>query len=279
MAENRCSCNSGGASSGGRETVCIDTYRVLDSCRDKDCYENARVYLSCAGQELINRLNGGVRVVCAKLLWTYISVEPIQFNRGFYQIGARFYVQLRFEACVGGGRSQEFFGITVLEKKVVLYGGEGSVNIYRSIPGADFCNPWQGSARSTNLPIGVIEAVEPVVLGLKIEEPCNECNSTCYCACACEDIPCDLLDQNGLEALVDPEGGSRLYVSLGLFSVFRIERPAQYLVSGTEYCVPEKQCVGNEPDNPCALFRSMAFPSGEFSGGCNTQKDCNKGCH
>lgn len=275
MAENRCSCNSGGASSGGRETICIDTYRVMDSCRDKDCYENARVYLSGAGQEIINRATGGVRVVCAKLLWTYISVDPIQFNRGFYQIDARFYVNLRFEVCVGVGRSQEFCGMAVLEKKVVLYGGEGNVNIYRSLPDAGFCTPWQGSARSTNLPVGVVEAVEPVVLGVKIEEPCED-RCPCYCCCACEDIPRDMLEQNGLEYLVDPEEGNRLYVSLGLFTIFRIERPGQYLIQASEYCVPDKQCLSSEPDNPCALFRNMAFPTGEFCGGGSDKSDCDK---
>ena len=39
----------------GRDTVCIDTYRVLDSCRDKDCFEDVRVYLTCYGQEIIDR--------------------------------------------------------------------------------------------------------------------------------------------------------------------------------------------------------------------------------
>ena len=52
MAENKFSCASGGQ---GRETVCIDTNRVLDSCRDRDCFENVRVYLSCYGKEVLER--------------------------------------------------------------------------------------------------------------------------------------------------------------------------------------------------------------------------------
>ena len=55
MADNRCSCSQGSASNGARETVYIDTMRVLDSCRDRDCYENVRVYLTPGGQELIDR--------------------------------------------------------------------------------------------------------------------------------------------------------------------------------------------------------------------------------
>ena len=39
--------NSGG---GSKDMVCLDTYRVLDSCRDKDCFEDVRVYLTAEGQ-------------------------------------------------------------------------------------------------------------------------------------------------------------------------------------------------------------------------------------
>lgn len=44
-----------GLSGQPKEMVCIDTYRVLDSCRDKDCFEDVRVYLTCYGQEIIER--------------------------------------------------------------------------------------------------------------------------------------------------------------------------------------------------------------------------------
>ena len=62
MAENRCSCSGGSFPnlSVGKESVCIDTYRVLDSCRDKDCFENTRVYVTAAvrdGQAVISFKN------------------------------------------------------------------------------------------------------------------------------------------------------------------------------------------------------------------------------
>jgi len=50
MAENKFPC---GFSGNSRETVCIDTNRVLDSCRDRDCFERVRVYLSCYGNEVL----------------------------------------------------------------------------------------------------------------------------------------------------------------------------------------------------------------------------------
>ena len=117
MAENKFSCVPGGTP--GRETVCIDTSRVLDSCRDRDCFENARVYLSDFGNEVLERTST-IRAKSAKIVWTCIDINPIRFNRGFYSVNIRFYVKLVFEACICAGRSQEIEGVTVLEKRVIL---------------------------------------------------------------------------------------------------------------------------------------------------------------
>ncbi len=257
MSDNRCS-----SGSVGRENVCIDTYRVLDSCRDRDCYEDVRVYLCDFGQEIIDHTSN-VRVKRAELAGAYVGVEPIQFNRGFYQVVVRIYVRLCFEACVCAGRTQEFEGMAVVEKRVILYGSEGSVNIYRSGACGGFCQSHEVdcSNYSSNMPVAVLETVEPVVLGVKVVEPCNPC--TCYCCCSCEDIPQGMLAPSQ-GALGEHEGHNQLYVSLGFFSVIRIERPAQYLISAQEYCVPDKECVVSNDEDPCAIFRSMAFPTNEF---------------
>ena len=44
-----------------KESVCIDAYRVYDSCADKDCLENLRVNFSESGQHIIDQSNN-VRV-------------------------------------------------------------------------------------------------------------------------------------------------------------------------------------------------------------------------
>ena len=160
MTESRCSCgqNSSSISPCNRENVCIDTFRVLDSCRDRDCYQDARVYLTAFGQEIIERTQT-VRATSAEIIGTYIGVDPIPFNRGFYQISIRYYIRLRLEACLGSCRAQEFDGLSVLEKKVVLYGGEGSVSIFRSNPSGGFCDCPNESTMSTNTPTAVVDAV------------------------------------------------------------------------------------------------------------------------
>lgn len=275
MSENRCSCSgAGAASSGGRETVCIDTYRVLDSCRDRDCYENVRVYLDATGQEIINRSGAGVRVSDSCILCTNIQVDPVQFNNGFYQITSRFYILVKLTACIGIGRSQEFEGICALDKTVVLYGGEGNASIFRSEGNGNRCIPCSAQ-RTANTPVAVIEAVEPVTLGSTVLDP-RDTSCPCYCCCSSDEIPAELLEQNFISQIVDNTDGNRLYVSLGLFTVYRIERPAQYLISATDYSVPDKECVGGETSDPCSLFRSMAFPTGEFSGTSRTREDCTR---
>ena len=266
MAENRFQCAASGSS---RDTVCIETNRILDSCRDRDCFENVRVYLSCYGNELLER-TGAIRAKCANIVWTYIGIDPIQFNRGFYAVTIRFYVKIVFEACVGGGRSQELEGIAVLEKRVILYGGESNVNIFKSSACTnDFCAPPKPECGERNLPVAIVEVVDPVLLSTRIMEKGSDCNCCC-CCCQESDLPEAVL--SGMEAPLhfddgDNDGRRFLTVSLGIFSVVRIVRPAQYLIQATEYCIPEKECCPVEEDDPCHVFRNMPFPTSEFCTG------------
>ena len=86
MQENRNS--SCGLSFDGRGTVCIDTKRVLDCCRDRDCIEDVRVYLTAGGEEVINNSNN-IRIRSAKLVWAFVGVDPVPFNCGFYRVTVR----------------------------------------------------------------------------------------------------------------------------------------------------------------------------------------------
>ena len=266
MAENKFSCVPSGGSA--RETVCIDTNRVLDSCRDRDCFENARVYLSDFGNEVLEHTSS-IRAKSAKIVWTCINIDPIRFNRGFYSVNIRFYVKVVFEACVSAGRSQEIEGITVLEKRVILYGGESNVSVFKShgVAGDHFCGCAPDESDEENEPTAIVEVVSPVLLGTRIVERVSECN--CCCCCCENDLPKPVL--SCLEAPLcfgngvgDGRGERYLTVSLGIFSVIRIVRSAQYLIQATEYCIPEKECVPVEEDDPCRVFRNMPFPSGEF---------------
>ena len=262
MQENRNAsfCSQGGQT-GGSGTVCIDTKRVLDSCRDRDCFEDTRVYLTCTGEEILAN-SSNVRTRTAKLLWAYVGVDEVPFNCGFYRITVRYYIEVEFEACIGVGRSQCFKGLAVLEKEVILYGGEGRAITFTSNPTNNYCGICH-IERGTNDPIAVVETVDPIVLGTKV----TDCN--CPCPCGGTDyaeLPEGVRNTLG-EELVLNSNGTRLLVSFGIFSVIRMERPAQLLIHGTDYSVPDKECnAATNNDNPCALFRTIAFPTAQFRG-------------
>jgi hypothetical protein len=275
MSDNRfspCGALGNGCGKGGdTRTVCVETNRILDSCRDRDCFENVRVFLTDLGQDIIEHTTQ-VRVKDACIAWTYIGIDPVQFNRGFYTVHIRFYVKLIFEACLCGGRSQEFDGIAVLEKQVVLFGGDSSVSIFRSsADGSAFCAEPEPCYKERSVPTAVVEVVDPIVLGARVLEPlCPE--PVCCCCCAC-DVPPSIAGCLSAPIYTDAkdcdghgrDDGRILTVSLGIFSLVRLVRPAQYLISASEFIIPDKECVSSSPENPCDLFRTMAFPISEFS--------------
>lgn len=282
MQENRnaaCGCGNGNTSPGFSGMVCIDTKRVLDSCRDRDCFEDTRVYLTAQGEEILANCSN-LRTRGARLLWAYVGVDEVPFNCGFYKVTVRYYIEVEFEACVAVGRSVCFKGLAVLEKDVILYGGEGRAVTFTSTPGSSYCNVCDFENVGTNDPVAIVETVEPIVLGTRI--------SDCNCPCPCgggeyADIPEGIRNCIGDE-LVIYGNGPRILVSFGVFSVIRMVRPAQLLVQATDYSVPDKECnSATNDDNPCALFRTIAFPTTQFRGGDNlplseTRPTKNGGC-
>ena len=243
-----------------KDNICIDTYRVLDSCRDKDCFENVKVYLTDCGDEIIDRTTT-IRAKCAKIISAFIDINDVPFNRGFYQLSIKMFIKLIFEACISPGNVQEFEGIAVIEKKVILFGSEGNVSVFKSdINKSGFCSGVCEVNRSNSSPIAVLETVDPVILNWKIVEP-REC--ACICCCCIDDVPENVV--NTINGNLHDRNDRVLVVSLGLFSVVKIERPAQLIVSATEYNIPDKECVVASEDDPCTLFKAMAFPVNEFS--------------
>ena len=256
MADNKFSGLGNGCA--GRESVGIEAGRILDACRDRDCFEDVRVYLTAAGEDLISR-TGSVRVKKACISGAGIATQPIQFNGGFYAVDVKFYVNAAFEVCVPMGTAQEFEGVAVVEKRVVLYGGESNVNVFRSSE-SGYCSTPELVCCAKKDPEAVVEVLDPVVLGARILDTPTDC----HCCCCCCDIPGQIASQvNG--DLVDDDGNGRyLAISLGFFSVIRLVRDSQFLVPASEYCLPDKECHAPCEDDPCATFRNIPFPTSEF---------------
>ena len=76
-----------------REAVAIHAQKVYDSCRDKECLRDLRVYPTRSSQLIIDKAIN-IRPKKAELLWVFIDVEPISFNRGCYTVDAKFFYKI-----------------------------------------------------------------------------------------------------------------------------------------------------------------------------------------
>lgn len=241
-----------------REAVCIHTKKIFDSCKDKDCIEDLRVYPTRGCQEVIDRAVS-VKAGCAELLYAYIDVEPVTFNRGFYTVDVRYFYRITADAFVGAARPVEITGLAVFDKRVILFGSEGSAKVFTST-GKNCGGDIQGLP-ATTAPTAVVESVDPIILGMKLVEVCqchhhDNCCEIPPAVCAC--FP---------EELVTGGDVHRLFVTLGQFSIIRLERDTQLLMPAYDYCMPEKDCdcgCDCRQEDPCELFRKVQFPVGEF---------------
>lgn len=60
------------------------------------------------------------------------------------------------------------------------------------------------------------------------------------------------------------EGVRNVFVSLGLFTIVKLERNVQLLIPAYDFCIPEKECVASTVDDPCNIFENISFPVDEF---------------
>jgi len=238
-----------------KEPVCIHTKKIYDCCRSKECIKDARVYLTRCSQEILDRAIN-VKTKCVKLVWVYIDVEPIEFNKGFYSVDIKYFYDVTCEAFCGIGKPYELHGLAFYTKKVILFGSEGSVRIFSSdyIP----CDGDIQNAERSNLPKATVEVVNPIALGLKV---CEKPNYIADC-CQLQELPeviCGCFEDD----LMFDCDSKRLYITIGQFSLVRLERETQLLVPAYDFCVPEKEC-GNVSEDPCDIFRRFTFPVDEF---------------
>ena len=102
--------------------------------------------------------------------------------------------------------------------------------------------------------------VDPIVLNMKLVDVC-ECHP---CDCELSDIPPCICGCFNSELCCGAQG-KRIYVTLGQFSIIRLERDSQLLMPVYDYCMPEKECAcGGGEEDPCEIFRHVKFPVNEF---------------
>ena len=118
--------------------------------------------------------------------------------------------------------------------------------------------------------VSMVEVLDPMVLGSRVYpvQVCEPCSLT---------IPTDVQGMFG-DDLVLGGDKQRLFVTLGQFSIIRLERPAQLIVPVLDYAIPTKECCSDPvgcAEDPCALFDKVPFPAQAFTPtGCDKPGDC-----
>ena len=237
----------------------IHTRKITDSCRDKDCIEDLRVYLTKSSQSTLEQASS-VRVRCADLLYAYIDVEPVAFDRNHYCVDVTFYYRILADAVVGSCRPTTLCGLATFSKRAVLCGEDSRAHIFTS--NTRFCRPDGITQRSSNRPTAVVEVLDPIVLASKVTEHCE-----CVPQELAAQIP-DCVQSMFDEELVTMQQQRRLFVTLGQFSIIRLERDAQLVVEVIDYAIPTKECSetpGSCAEDPCEMFSRIPFPTKQFA--------------
>ncbi len=247
--------NTGCNPNGITEAVCIDTARVYDSCADKDCLSDLRVWFTSPAQAVVD---GAATVRCrsCEVLNVFSEIEKVPFSAGYYSVDATFFFMVALDAYTSpAAPPQTVYGLCVYSKKAILYGAEGSVRVFSSeySPAVD----QQNSATATN-PRAKIQVASPI---------CLEARLGCACDCrggseVLSGIPAAVRNLFAGE-FVDSPNGRAVRVTIGLFSIIQLERDVQLLIPAYDFCFPHKECT-NEAMDPCEAFRRISFPVAEF---------------
>ena len=240
-----------------KEAICIDTNRVYDSCADKDCLTDLRVYLTDRGQCILESASS-VRPRAAEILNCLVEVEKVPFNKGCYSVDLTFFVKVCLDAFTCPAASPTMLeGLVTFSKKCILYGSEGNVKIFSSNfvhDGYDEQNPIGNSN-----PRAKVQVVDPIILDANICRICDCCNTMGNC---CDSVPnhiCRCFEGS----FCCCEGEKAVKVTLGVFTIVQLERDVQMLIPAYDFCVPTKECCCDTED-PCDTFRKISFPIDEF---------------
>lgn len=258
-----------------KDEVCANVQKIYDTCKDKDCLADMRVYFPPESQMLIDKAIS-IRAKSARICYSDVDLEPVPFNRGYYSVNIAFVFLVDFEVYTGCSHPQIVTGICSFDKKVILFGGEGNTTTFTSAAKSGHCN------RTVNIPTAEVEIVDPIVLGSKL------LSASGHCPCACEtdifSLP-EAVQSQFTQGLCD-NGDKIVLCSLGLFSIVRIVRDIQVMLPYARFCMPEKRCKGPSDEEPCSFFEKLSFPTGEFfprdigidvdgGGGCGCGCGCN----
>ena len=143
---------------GDSRSACIHTNQIVDSCLDKDCVDDLRVYLTTESQAVLNR-STGAKTRCAELLFADVDVDALRYKRGYYAIDITFYYRVLADAIVTGNRPASLYGLAVFSKRAVLCGENSDARIFSS---RTRLGDLDGrTVRTSNHPTAVVEVLDP----------------------------------------------------------------------------------------------------------------------
>lgn len=246
-----CACENQSRSDNGahcfKEAVCVDVSRVYDSCSDKDCLEDLPVLFTDQVQPYIDQAVS-LKVRSVEVSKVFMEVEPVAFNRGFYSVDMTFFFDICLSVYTAGGSQPVMVnGLASFCKKVILYGSEGNVRVFRSD------SQYSEEGEITSMPRASVQTVDPIALSCRL----LECPRPCECPAIPRSVACRYEG-----SFVQP-GGKSVCVTLGLFTIVQLERQVQMLVPTYDFCIPDKECVSST-DDPCELFKKIKFPVDAF---------------
>lgn len=251
-------------------SVCIDALRVYDSCSDKDCLRDLKVYFTEANQNIVDSAVS-VRIKEADVISVLTDLEPVPFHKGFYSVDMTYFFSVSLDVFTSPGSNPvSIDGLSIFNKKVILYGSEGSVKVFTSEYCVDDLDIQKTPGK--NLPKATVQVAKPIALSAKI----CDCASLVSPPCRIPDKMCQCFGGE-----FTTSASRCVFVTLGVFSIVQIERNVQIMVPSFEFCVPEKECK-NSSDNPCEVFSHLDFPTSEFFppnvSDINSDNGCSFGC-
>lgn len=263
-----------------KEAVCIQTEKIYDSCKEKDCIEDARVLFRDPNKARW-LANHAINVKCrrAEVANVFADVEAVPFKRGFFTVDVKFFIIVTLDFFVPkpppntGIKIVTVPGLIVFDKKVILFGSEGNVKIFKSHyveNGID--TPAGSKLEQDNLPISKVEVAEPICLNARIMDVLENVFHDCSCdnnmpRSVAEALEAFDFDETEYEAEDDERhiiDRKVIVATVGIFSIIKLVRLVQLLIPAFDFCVPNKTCVASTEENPCELFDTIEFPTDEF---------------
>ncbi len=254
------------------DSVCIDVPRIYDSCGAKDCLSDLPVFFNECDQGLVNSANS-VRINKASVCDANVSVEPVAFHAGFYSVDMVFNFSVCCDVYSGkGALPTTINGVATYGKRVVLYGSSGNVKSFSNEScdnvaflgggnrpnepgGGNNGNGSNGCCRpeEESLPKATVNISSPMALSAKlVNAPCN--------------ISLPFISDRVLWSLGGPvivPTQKQVLVTLGIFTITRLQRNVQLLIPSYDFCVPRKECAA-KTDDPCEVFSQIEFPTDSF---------------